>query len=115
MKVPRCDEAVVAPEKITDYLLAENHPLGRHKAAFFGRFGYSVETGRALAEALRRHAAAHDVAKREATPFGMRYTVEGPMATPDGRNPGVCGVCFVEAGTDIPRFVTAYPAPGRRR
>jgi hypothetical protein len=31
------------------------------------------------------------------------------MATPDGRTPLVRSVWFIDTGTEIPRFATAYP------
>jgi hypothetical protein len=56
-----------------------------------------VET---LVEALLRHAARHEVAKAEATPFGTRYVVEGGLEAPDGRAPLVRVVWFVETGEE---------------
>ena len=58
---------------------------------------------------LRRHAADYEVARTENSPFGARYVVEGIMATPDGRDPLVRTVWFVDTGAETPRFVTAYP------
>jgi hypothetical protein len=43
----------------------------------------------------------------------MRYIIDGILITPDGRNPMVRSVWFIETGEITPRFVTAYPA-GRR-
>lgn len=62
-----------------------------------------------LDQALRRHAADHEIAKTEETPFGTRYVVEGPLQSPDGCNPMVRVVWFVERGETIPRLTTAYP------
>jgi hypothetical protein len=39
MKLPNCEQAVVAEAKITRYLLSETHEDGKHKAAFFTHFG----------------------------------------------------------------------------
>ena len=49
------------------------------------------------------------VTRVEPSPFGARYVVEGIMAAPDGRAPGVRSVWFIRTGEDAPRFVTAYP------
>ena len=54
----------------------------------------------------------YDVVKEESSPFGVRYVIEGAMAAPDGREPGVRTVWFIDRGKDIPRFVTAYPLKG---
>lgn len=109
MKLPNHERALVPREKITDYLLSPIHKDGRGKAAFFSRFGFTPESWQTLAGALLRHAARHEVAKADATPFGTRYVVEGGLETPDGRAPLVRVVWFVETGEETPRLATAYP------
>src|SRR2546422_989386 len=109
MKLPNYDKAIVPREKIVDYLLSPTHRDGRSKAAFFSSFGFSAEAWQTLAEALRRHAAAHEVAKIEASPFGTRYVIEGWLDAPDGRLPLVRVIWFIETGTEMPRLATAYP------
>jgi hypothetical protein len=109
MKLPNHDRATVPMAKVVDYLLSDTHPIGRHKAAFFKRFGYSEVDWTIMAAALARHAADHDLAQVEDTPFGTRYVVEGIMATPAGRSPLVRTIWFLDTGADAPRFVTAYP------
>lgn len=113
MNVPNLDAAVVPAAKIIDYLLSDSHPDGKHKAKFFKAFGFAADNWQALEMAVRQHAADHEVAKVEPSPFGVRYVVEGIMKTPDGRTPFVRSVWFVKNDEDITRFVSAYP-PGRR-
>lgn len=43
MKLPNVGGAVVAQEKIIDYLLSDTHRDGRHKAVFFKRFGFTIQ------------------------------------------------------------------------
>lgn len=62
-----------------------------------------------MAHAFINHAADHELAKIEASPFGTRYIIEGRIITPDGRNPKVRSVWFISTGDDIPRLVSAYP------
>ena len=50
--------------------------------------------------------------KTEETPFGQKFVVEGPLGTPDSRDPAVRAVWFIETGESQPRFVTAYPVAG---
>jgi hypothetical protein len=109
MKLPDLERAFVRPEKITRYLFSEAHPVGRHKARFFSSFGFSSSSWRQLETALLGHAAQHEVAQVETTPFGIAYAVDGPLPTPDGRAPQVRTVWFVETGQTAPYFVTAYP------
>lgn len=109
MKLPNRERAVIPEAKIRDYLLSFTHAHGRHKAAFFGRFGFTRERWQELASALRHYVEIHDVGKIEETPFGTRYAVEGDLSTPGGRVVRVRTVWYVERGEDFPRFVTAYP------
>lgn len=62
-----------------------------------------------LAEAIKRHASMNEVLRVEASPFGTRYVVEGPLMTPDGRNPLARSIWFIEVGGDAPLLVTVYP------
>jgi hypothetical protein len=112
MKLPNMEAAVVSDDKITGYLLSPTHRDGRHKAAFFLGFGFTGEAGHTLAAALLKHAADHEIAKVESTPFGTRYVVEGTIETPYGRTPSIRSVWFLETNQEVPRFVTAYPRKG---
>lgn len=109
MKLPNAQSLVVEQAKIVDYLLSETHEDGRHKAAFFRRFGFVSEFWPELADALRHHALEHELAREEPSPFGRRFIVEGIMHMPDGRTPFVRTVWFLRANETAPRFVTAYP------
>ena len=109
MKLPNRNSSIVPQAKLTEYLLSASHPYGRHKAAFFMRFGFSRDSWEVLASALLTHASEHDVAAADDTHFGTRYTLEGRLRAPDGRTPIVRVVWFVEKGDDRPRLVTVYP------
>lgn len=87
MKLPNHEKAVVPREKIVDYLLSFVHKDGRAKAEFFTRFGFAAEHWEILADALKLHALNNEVGKIEASPFGMRYIIEGEIETPDKRHP----------------------------
>jgi hypothetical protein len=102
-------------DRFLSTLAARQLAYGRHKAKFLMRFGFSLARKSELAAALRSHGAGCEVTKVETSPFGMRYTVEGKLVTPDGRNPLVRSVWFVEKSEDTPRLVTVYPIGGKRR
>jgi hypothetical protein len=112
MRLPNHEAATVSEEKIIGYLLSATHRDGRHKAAFFLRFGFTAGNWQTLAASLLKHAAEHEVSKAESTPFGTRYVVEGTIETPLGRTPRIRSVWFLESDQDAPRFVTAYPLEG---
>ena len=111
MKLPNYEKAIVPQEKITGMLLSLTHPDKRERAKFFMSFGFSAESWKVLARALRRHAANHDVAKVEILSFGTQYVIDGIILTPDGRTPLVRSVWLVLIGESVPRFITAYPIP----
>jgi hypothetical protein len=107
VKLPNLDEALIAPIKITNYLLSEENSGG--KAAFFTHFGFSMAQWELLAEALYNHAATHEVTKVISVEHGTKYIIDGILVTPDNRRPVVRVVWLFEKGTNAPRFITAYP------
>jgi hypothetical protein len=109
MKLPHLEKAMVPQAKVTDYLLSDTHLDGRHKEAFFTAYGFAKESWDTLAETLLQHAAEHEVAKAEDSPFGTRYVVEGIIRTPDGRTALLRSVWFIRHGEEEPRLATAYP------
>jgi hypothetical protein len=113
VRLPNAGRAAVPRAKLEGYLLSPSHIAGRGKARFFSGFGFSAESWEALGEALVRHASSNEVKKVEETPFGTKYTIDGPLEAPDGRRPVVRAVWFVERGETDPRFVTAYPRSRR--
>lgn len=110
MRVPNAERAIVPRAKIVDYLLSPTHSRGKSKERFFRAFGFAPDAWDSMAEALRAHAQTHDVTKQETVSDGERYTVIGQMDTPDKRRPMVRAVWQIDTGTDVPRFITAYPA-----
>jgi hypothetical protein len=109
MKLPNLELATVPRPKVVDYLLSDTHRDGRHKAAFFHRFGYTVAAWERLRDDLLEHAQ-HNVIAVEDSPFGTRYVIEGIIQAPDGRAPRIRTVWFKESESEVPRLATAYPA-----
>jgi hypothetical protein len=109
MKLPNSARAIIAQEKLTDYLLSAEHPRGSSKAKFFLRRGFSVEQSKQFAEALKSHAQTHEIAEQHPSEFGIRYVVEGDLDTPSGTNTYVRTIWYIAYGEVLPRLVTAYP------
>ena len=109
MRLPNAERASVPARKITHYLLSPSHRDGRHKAAFFGSFGFELDSWKVLASALLQHARAHEVTEVVSTPFGQNYVVEGPLTAPDGRRPRVRAVWFIANQQETATLATAYP------
>ncbi len=109
MKLPNSDQAIVDREKITHYLLSTSHPDGAPKAAFFNSFGFQSQNWGTLADAFRKHCTVNPVSKRVDSQYGIRYSVDGKLETPDGRNPLLRSIWVIETDSKTPRLVTAYP------
>lgn len=110
MMLPHAAGARVERQKITEYLLNPAHPRGKSKARFLVRYGFSRGRWQELAEALRQHGQSNPVVAAVDSCFGTKYNVEGPLRTPDGRNPRVRTVWITAPASREPRLVTAFPA-----
>ena len=107
--VPSSDQAIVDPLKIDGYLLSAAHPIGLAKARFFSRFGFSEDNPKELVDALLGHIRENAVVETQTSPFGVKYRVDGPLTSPDGRNPLVSTIWIVPTEQTAPRFITAFP------
>ena len=115
MRLPDFDKAEIPEAKITGYLLNPDHPRGRSKAEFLGRFGFRRDECTMLRDALRAHSRSNDVVAQHQTAYGTRYEVDGPLSAPDGRAPLVRVVWFIENGETLPRLVTLVPLKRPKR
>ena len=115
MRLPNAEFAVVEREKITEYLLNPEHPDNGGKAAFFVALEFSRGTWDTLAGALCRLALTADVTEGMETVHGKKYIVDGELENPAGKEASVRSIWIIDAGTDFPRLVTAYPLGGSRR
>ena len=107
--LPSADQAVVDPEKVRDYLLSSEHPIGRFKAAFFRALGYERDNWQILHAALIEIARSGSVESAEDTPFGGKYELSGTLNGPAGRSAEITSIWIIRADESNPRFVTAYP------
>ena len=109
MRLPNADLADVDRAKITEYLLNPEHPDNGGKAAFFVALDLSRSDWEMLANALRRLALTADVTESMETVHGKKYIVDGELENPAGKEAWVRSIWIIDAGTDFPRLVTAYP------
>ena len=109
MTVPNADRAIIAPEKITGYLLNVSHKRGGPKARLLLSLGYRPDDPRQLQTDLRTQHLSLDVTRTSENAYGVVYEVEGPIRTPGGKNVRFCSIWQVDTGTDVPRFITMYP------
>jgi len=111
-KLPNCSQAVISKDKIESYLLNFDHREGKSKAMFFSKFGYSLANSPEFCAALRELACESIVVQvEERLPFGTRITTEGPLRTPDARNPRIRMGWFFDRDNpeNLPRLITVIP------
>jgi hypothetical protein len=105
--LPFADKARIDESKVVDYLL--NPAKSRGKAGFFLHFGFLPERWSEMAQALASHGRTGVVSAIVESEHGSRYSVDGPLNTPAGRQPTVRTVWIVEHGAEYPRLITAHP------
>ncbi len=109
MILPNADAAEISESKVLQYLLNLEHRDGRGKAIFFQEFGFSVSAWQILIQALKEHARVHPVSETGSNDFGVKYTVDGELETPNGERPNIRVIWFVATDEAVPRLVTAHP------
>jgi hypothetical protein len=107
LQIPYPARLRVDESKLVGYLLS--HAKGQGKAAFFLRFGFSPESWLEMAEALKHQARSNPLASKVDSLYGTRYSVDGMLSTPSGRQPSVRTVWILEIDSDEPRLITAHP------
>ena len=110
MQLPNGLQAYIPSEKLSAYLLSETHAVGKAKSAFFHALGFDETNIHALEHGLLSLAHSAPVQTVVSTPHGVKYVIEGELATPSGTAPRIRTVWILETGETSPRFVTAYPA-----
>ena len=113
-RLPNAEKAIIEAEKLRGYVLSFAHPVGRFKAAFFQRLGYSAENWEAFERSLRQLIISQDVTQVEESQYGQKFIVEGPFTGLSGETVQIVTVWVILKGESIPRFITAYPGGGLR-
>ncbi|HSZ57198.1 MAG TPA: hypothetical protein VK797_16135 [Tepidisphaeraceae bacterium] len=109
MLIPNADKAVIAPEKLRDYLLNASHRRGSSKAKLLLICGYEASQWQVLEADLRTQHLTMDCTAIKDNPYGRRYEIRAPLATPSGRRVVFESVWQIDNGTDVPRLITMYP------
>lgn len=109
MKLPNSKDAVISKEKLTDYLLSENHPVGSAKAKFFRKLGFNESNVSRLEKLLLKVAKTNNIKNIREFSYGTNYVIEGLIKTPTEKTVTIVTVWFVKQNQSRPSFVTAYP------
>ncbi len=107
--VPNANQAVIASEKLRDYLLNLEHRRGGTKARVLWAMGYQTDNWLELDSELRcRHLSAA-VERITDSDYGRRYEIVAPLVGPNGRIVRFRSIWQIDIGTDTPRLITIYP------
>ena len=109
MKVPNAAQAVIAQDKLCDYLLNLAHRRGGSKARLLTSIGYRPDEWQRLEADLRRQHLTHDVDQVVDTDYGPRYEIVAPLNGPGGLTVTFRSVWQIDIGTDAPRLITLFP------
>ena len=101
-------DAVIAPEKLTRYLLVRQ--ARGDKSAFLARAGYTAANPDRLLHDLRSQMLAQDAAPLEATPFGQLYEILAPLTGPNGTTLRIRSIWMKEHLSGVTKFITLMPA-----
>ena len=109
MRIPNAELAVIAPEKLRDYLLNPEHRRGGPKARLLLACGYRADAWDVLEAHLRTQHLIRDFAVVVDNHYGRRYEIVAPLTMPNGRKIVFLSVWQIDTGTDVPRLITMYP------
>jgi hypothetical protein len=109
MKLPNSDRAIIAPDKLRDYLLNPRHPRGASKAKLLLSMGFRTPEWQVLERAIREQHLSAEVAATVETDYGRRFEILAPLAGPDSRPVIFRSIWQIDIGGDVPRLITIYP------
>jgi len=109
MRIPNATNAIIAPEKLRDYLLNPNHRRGGSKARLLLALGYRRDNWKRLEDDLRTQHLSLDSAVESTNEYGHRYEIIATIQTPNARQLIFLSIWQIDCGTDVARFITMYP------
>jgi hypothetical protein len=86
-----------------------SHKRGAAKAGLLLRVGYRPDAPRLLESDVRAQHLLLDVTRMSENAYGVVYEIEGAIKTPSGKTVRFCSIWQIDAGTDVPGFITMYP------
>ena len=100
MPIPHADSAYVPLNKLTQYLLDPQHPVGGSKADWFRGLGYDSADPTVLERDLLTLARSSGDFYEKTSPFGTKYVVSGTITALNGDQVRVTSIWIVEAPSD---------------
>ncbi len=113
MQLPNYEKAVINPQKFTDYILSNSHPIGKYKAAYFKSIGFIKENYHLLINEISKLIKENNIDSKTENEFGKKYVISGIISAPNKKKLKVTTVWFIENNNSIPYFVTVYPTKNK--
>lgn len=104
---------MVPDEKLLNYLLSSEHPVGKTKAAIFDALGFGISNAEKLKERLIMIFYEGRLICHVESAYGRKSIIDGSLTSPTGKAKELRTV-WLETEVGLARFVTAYPAPSRK-
>lgn len=105
MQLPR--DAIIAPEKLTDYLLRARDD--HDKSGFLALAGYNKMQAVRLESDIRAQLLPIPATCAGENPYGEKFVIRGSLTGPNGRTLRVFSVWMLEKATGLTKFITLYP------
>jgi hypothetical protein len=107
--LPNVDKVKVDSNKVTNYALDPNHPVGRNKAKVFeSSLGYKQSNANQLMEQVQSKLPNSEAVLGVADQYGQRFTVDIPITGVNGNEAVVRTGWILEPGSEIPRMTTIF-------
>ena len=105
MQLPR--DAIIAPEKMTDYLLRARDD--HDKSGFLAVAGYTAMHAARLESDIRAQLLPIPATLTGENLYGEKFVIRGNLTGPNGRMLRVLSVWMLEKATGLTKFITLYP------
>ena len=108
-KLPNVDKVTVDPNKVKNYALDPNHPVGGNKAKVFeSSLGYNQSNADQLMKQVQNKLPNSEAILGVKDQYGQRFTVDMQITGPNGNTATVRTGWIIDPGAEIPRMTTIY-------
>lgn len=109
MKLDSNQNIIIPKEKLCDYLLSENHPIGKSKSIFFKNHGFTRNNYKLLEKCLLNIFRNNEIYKTIESEYGDKFIIDGLLETQLKSNIKLRTIWIIEKNNSDIRFITAYP------
>jgi hypothetical protein len=108
MKLPNCENAFIAIEKLRDYCLNKEHPRGKHKAkVFYDELGLEKSDAEILKKIIKNTVKTSEAEETFKDEYGIRFKVDISYSMKD-KQATIRTLWIIKTSEDFPRLTTCY-------